>query len=246
MCFTPLIIAHRGLSSRFPENTMRSIREALRLQVDAIEIDVRATKDGVLILMHDETVDRTTDGRGAVGELTWSEILRLDAGSWMSPDFAGEQVPRLDEVLTEVAGRVVLHIEVKAPETVRRIVHTVKLHNAEEWVVIASFHKEALARSRQLEPRIPVTLIAGPREVERGGGIKTLIFRGVALGACGLALLHSLITRDLTHYARARNMSLEAWTVNDASEARRLADAGVGAIVTDAPDHIAAALRMGE
>jgi glycerophosphoryl diester phosphodiesterase len=110
---------------------MRSIREALRLQVDAIEIDVRATKDGVLILMHDETVDRTTDGRGAVGELTWSEILRLDAGSWMSPDFAGERVPRLDEVLTEVAGRVVLHIEVKAPETVRRIVHTVKLHNAE-------------------------------------------------------------------------------------------------------------------
>ncbi len=246
MCYTPLVIAHRGLSSRFPENTMRSIREALRLRVDAIEIDVRSTKDGVLILMHDETLDRTTDGRGAVGELTWSEISRLDAGSWMSPDFAGERVPRLDEVLAEVAGRVVLHIEVKEPATVRRIVHTVKLHKAEEWVVIASFHEEALTRSRQLEPRIPVTLIAGPLQVERGGGPENLIFRAVARGACGLALHHSLITRDLTHYARARNMSLVAWTVNDPSEARRLAEAGVGAIVTDAPDNIAAALRIGE
>ncbi|MEM4152119.1 MAG: glycerophosphodiester phosphodiesterase family protein, partial [Nitrososphaerota archaeon] len=97
----PLIVAHRGLSCRFPENTLRAVKEALRLGVDGVEVDVRVCRDGVVVLMHDESVERTTNGSGRVRDLTWAEIRGLDAGSWKGEEFAGERVPRLEDVLAE-------------------------------------------------------------------------------------------------------------------------------------------------
>jgi glycerophosphoryl diester phosphodiesterase len=100
-----MLIAHRGFSGRYPENTLRAFREAMKLPVDGIELDIRRTRDGVLVVIHDETVDRTTFGSGRVSELTWDELRQLDAGAWKGEEFAGERIPRLDEVLELVNKR---------------------------------------------------------------------------------------------------------------------------------------------
>ena len=93
------VIAHRGASAERPENTMSSFRRAAELEADRIELDVQLTRDGQVVVFHDADLDRTTDGSGPLTEHTWDELSRLDAGSWMSPEFAGERIPRLVEVL---------------------------------------------------------------------------------------------------------------------------------------------------
>ena len=107
-----LIIAHRGASAYAPENTLAAIRMAEKLQANMIEIDIHQTRDSVLILMHDYTLDRTTDGSGRIKNKLWSGIEGLDAGSWFDPAFEGEPVPSLEQVLNHVKGRVPLLIEV--------------------------------------------------------------------------------------------------------------------------------------
>jgi len=121
------VAAHRGGSLSHPENTLAAFCEALRLGAAMIECDLRATRDGAVVVMHDETVDRTTDGHGRVADLSFDEIRRLDAGSWKGPAFAGERVPELDEVLEVVPRDVWLNLQVKpkepvAAEVARRVV----------------------------------------------------------------------------------------------------------------------------
>ncbi|MFN4179863.1 MAG: glycerophosphodiester phosphodiesterase, partial [Armatimonadota bacterium] len=159
----PMVIAHRGFSGRYPENTLRSFREALNLSVDAIELDVRRTKDGILIVIHDETVDRTTDGKGHVRDLTWSEIQKLDAGSWKGSEFAGERIPKLEEALELVSGQKVVFLEIKEPETTEQIVETLRQLDAFSWVKIGSFHPQAIATAKKLEPEISSSLIGGAK-----------------------------------------------------------------------------------
>ncbi len=239
----PLVIAHRGFSAKYPENTLRSIREALKLPVDGVEVDVRRSRDGVLVLMHDEAVERTTNGRGLVGRLSWAELRSLDAGAWMGEEFAGEPVPRLEEALSEVAGRAVLHIEIKEPGIESQVIRTVKDCDAQESVVIASFLEESLRAVKTLEPASPLTLIAGPREASRWGGAKPLVYRVITNGASCLALHYSLITTELATYAKRRNVALMAWTINDPNDAKRLAEQRVDALATDHPDEIIRALE---
>ena len=111
----PLIAAHRGASKYAPENTMAAFRLAETMGANFIELDVRATRDGRLIALHDETVDRTTNGKGRAGELTFGEIRRLDAGGWFSPAFRGERIPSLEEVLDRFGGGIGLILELKQP-----------------------------------------------------------------------------------------------------------------------------------
>src|SRR5690348_10584821 len=99
------ILAHRGASGYAPENTHAAFELACQMRADAIETDFRLTRDGVLVLVHDERVDRTTDGSGSVSELTWEQLARLDAGAKFRPDFAGERIPRVDEFLDRYVGR---------------------------------------------------------------------------------------------------------------------------------------------
>jgi len=136
----PMVVAHRGFSGRFPENTLRSFREALQLPIDAVELDVRRTKDGVLVVIHDPTVDRTTNGRGRVADLTWDELQRLDAGAWKGSEFVGERIPRLEEVLKLIDGCVVVFVEIKEVGTEADIVATLGRLDAFDWVKIGSFH----------------------------------------------------------------------------------------------------------
>src|SRR5262245_38762797 len=122
----PYMLAHRGASAYAPENTAAAFERAIGLRSDGIETDVRASRDGVLVLMHDERVDRTTDGEGKVDELSFAELQRLDAGSPFNPRFAGERVPTVDAFLDRHGGRLPLCLEVKQSGVEERLVEMVR------------------------------------------------------------------------------------------------------------------------
>ncbi|MEM1923290.1 MAG: glycerophosphodiester phosphodiesterase family protein [Nitrososphaerota archaeon] len=243
MCKRPLIVAHRGYSGLYPENTLIAVKEAVKLGVDGVEIDVRVTGDGVLVLMHDESVDRTTNGKGKVRDLGWSEIKTLDAGSWKSLKFSGEPVPTIDEVLAETVGRVVLHIEIKELGIEQQVIESVKQAGGREWVLITSFYPEVISRAKKIEPSIPCSLIIGwlsDAEKSRRG---EPVHRALNCGANALALYKGRATHEIISYAHKRLLSTAVWTVNEISEAKAFTDMGADAIVTDYPDTMLNYLR---
>ena len=155
----PLVIAHRGRSGVAPENTLEAFRRAIDAGADAIELDVRLTKDGHVAVIHDRWVDRTTSGTGVIGKLTLAEIKEFDAGSWFGPDFKSARVPTLDEVFEEVPRSFPVNVELKVRNHVVKhrasaVVETVLRHRRLESTTVASFNPLALRASRRLEPRI--------------------------------------------------------------------------------------------
>ena len=165
----PLYIAHRGVSARFPENTLSAFNGAVDAGAHMIELDVSLSRDRRLIVIHDDTVDRTTNGSGAVRALTLEELGRLDAGSWFAPRFKAERLPTLAQVLDAVKGRLRVNIEIK-PEAVERhgppdaverqillLVHEKKMVND---VLISSFDWRVLENLRRLDPAIAIGLLS--------------------------------------------------------------------------------------
>jgi glycerophosphoryl diester phosphodiesterase len=160
----PLISAHRGFSADAPENTIASLEAALAAGADVAEVDLRMTRDGHLVLMHDRSVDRTTDGEGWVSELTLDEVRRLDAGSWFGPAFAGVRVPTLEEVLRWSAGRLGFLLELKnyperQPAFVHQVIATIEACSAEGFVLVAGFDHVTLAEVKQRRPTWPIEMI---------------------------------------------------------------------------------------
>jgi glycerophosphoryl diester phosphodiesterase len=237
-----MLIAHRGFSGRYPENTLWAFREAMKLPVDGIELDIRRTRDGVLVVIHDETVDRTTFGSGRVSELTWDELRQLDAGAWKGEEFAGERIPRLDEVLELVNGQTVLHLEIKEPGTEKQIAETLRRYDAIGWVKLASFHPVALKATRQVAPDASLVLIGGPRIGADDDTFRQFVRDALSNGANALSVHHSVITKERVRYCHQRYLFIGAWTVNDAELARQLVAMGVDAIASDFPDLVASVL----
>jgi glycerophosphoryl diester phosphodiesterase len=160
----PLISAHRGFSAKAPENTIAALEAALAAGADVAEVDLRMTRDGHLVLMHDRLVDRTSDGQGPVSELALDEIQRLDAGSWFRPEFAGTCVPTLEEALRWSAGRLGFLLELKNyPERqsafVDQVVATIEACAAQGFVLIAGFDHVTLAEVKHLRPSWPLEMI---------------------------------------------------------------------------------------
>src|SRR5699024_7462523 len=143
-------IAHRGASGHAPENTIAAFDKAFEMKADYIEIDVQMTHDGELIVIHDTTVDRTTDGTGAVSDFTFEEIQQLDAGSWFSEEFAGEQIPTFEEILDTYRGKIGLLIELKSPELYpgieEKVADALKERNMDQpnnqKIIIQSFNQD--------------------------------------------------------------------------------------------------------
>jgi glycerophosphoryl diester phosphodiesterase len=154
-CGHPLAIAHRGYSARFPENTLAAFRGAMEAGCDMIELDVTLTQDRRVVVIHDDRLERTTDGRGRVRDHGLAAISALDAGSWFDPKFAGERVPELSAVMALVSGRCLLNIEIKAgafepdgpPDAIeRQVVDLAHGHGALGWVLVSSFEPRFLER----------------------------------------------------------------------------------------------------
>ncbi len=151
----PLVVAHRGASSLAPENTMAAVRKALELNVDIIEIDVHRSYDGELVVIHDDTVNRTTSGKGRVKDFTLDELKKLDAGRWFKLSFWGERIPTLREVLEETKDKTVLLIELKGERTEVRTVELVRELGMEDQVIIQSFDFQQVQKVKQKAPEIP-------------------------------------------------------------------------------------------
>lgn len=231
------VIGHRGAAARAPENTLAGLRRARELGATWVEFDVKLTADGVPILMHDETLDRTTNGRGPVSARSWNEVARLDAGSWFGPEFAGERVPPLNEVLA-LLGALGLgaNIEIKpcpgrAAETGRVVAAAVR----EEWPphlappLLSSFWPEALRAAQAVAPDLPRGLLV--REPPAGWHAWL-----ESLGCAGLHASHRALTPDLCAAVKAVGFLLLAYTVNDPRRARQLWSWGVDAVFSDAPE----------
>lgn len=217
------IVAHRGASAYKPENTVRAVRRALEMGADAVEVDVRLSADGYPVVIHDETVDRTTNGSGRVDELTLSALRQLDAG-------LGEKIPLLGEVLEEVKGRAVLFVELKLPEVADKAVAEVVERDMLDDVLFISFFPEALIRVRELVPSSHIGLIY----FKPPGGI----LEAKRLRADAVLPKYNMATEKAVKFAKRLKLYVVAWTVDDPSLALRLKQRGVDAVATNAPDKL--------
>lgn len=233
----PLVISHAACKGHAPENTLAGIRAALDLGVDAIEIDVQCTADRVPVLMHDDTVDRTTNGAGAVAGLTLAQLRTLDAGCRaFDGRFAGERIPTLAETLEHTRGRCLLIVEIKAADIEREVVEVIG--GAADEVMVWSFRPEVVQRIRTLAPAIPCVLLSPPL----AGAPEGLFRRALAIGQQGVSVYHTSVDGALVRAAALRGLTVFTWTADEPSDHRRLVDAGVAGIVTNVPDVLARAL----
>jgi glycerophosphoryl diester phosphodiesterase len=235
------VIAHRGAPRHAPENTLAAFRRAAGDGADAIELDARLTSDGAVVVLHDSTLDRTTDGTGPVSAHSLTEVKRLDAGLRFSPGFAGERIPLLEEVFEAVGRRLLINIELKVLDTLSSglgpdTVKAVRAHSMADQVVISSFNPFALRRAKQAGPEIECALLLAN---DLPGWMRWGVTRRYSRAD---GLHPDFVMADETYVARARKHGLpvRVWTVDDEARMRRLIALGVDAIITNVPDALAA------
>jgi glycerophosphoryl diester phosphodiesterase len=233
----PLVIAHRGSSAHAPENTLAAFQLAAEQGADAIELDVDLTRDGQAIIMHDATIDRTTNGQGRVADLTLEEIWRVDAGTWKSAAFKGERVPLLVEVFAAVGQRVLINVEVKSTSlrsngVEAKVAALVQQHDLFERVIISSFNPLALRRIKRIAPRLACGLLYAPDLpiYLRRAWLAPLIPHLEARH-----LHHSQVRQALVTKWHARGQRVNVWTVNDAATLRAMTQVEVDGIIGDDP-----------
>ncbi|HEY8491332.1 MAG TPA: glycerophosphodiester phosphodiesterase [Dehalococcoidia bacterium] len=228
----PLVIAHAACKGHAPENTLAGLRAALSLRVDAIEIDVRGSRDGVPVLMHDETVDRTTNGTGPVRGLTAAELAALDAGN-------GEPVPTLAQALAAVGRDARLFVEIKEPGVEEAVLREIRRAGAAD-AAIHSFSRRVIARVKELAPRFPCALITGDLPPE---GRERFFADALHLQAEAVSVHYSSLDAETVAAAHAHDLLCFAWTADDPAEVVRLLDAGVDGVISNYPERVRDALR---
>ncbi|MEE2659603.1 MAG: glycerophosphodiester phosphodiesterase family protein [Candidatus Latescibacterota bacterium] len=242
----PLRIAHRGASGTglAPENTLAAFEKAIQLGVDAIEIDVHATSDGEIVVIHDSTLDRTTDRSGSIDQFTRDEVRAADAGGWVNPRFRGERVPTLVEVLDLARHRVVVVIEIKADSIAERVLKTADDLVAQDQIVIQSFSAETVRRVNVLDSGTPTALLVGKLStVPSRVHARRLVRQVLEVGANTLNVWQAALTPALLEELRKRGVSVWTWTVDDAVILRDVVELGVQGILTNYPDRLNAVLE---
>jgi glycerophosphoryl diester phosphodiesterase len=230
----PLVTSHAACKGHAPENTLAGIDAALRLGADAIEIDVHCTSDGVPVLIHDETVERTTDGTGNIHDMTLDVTRTLDAGArQFVPQFQGSPIPTLAEVLELTRGRVLLQIEIKQRDIEERVAQAVRDAGAIADCEVHSFWPQVVQQMRAVEPRMACALLTDGRRV-----VDWHDFFGFALSlnAQGVSVYHSWATPELVRKGQKRGLTFMVWTVDDEADMRNMVDAGVDSICSNFPD----------
>ncbi len=233
----PLFIwAHRGASAEAPENTLAAFRLAEEAGADGIEMDVHLTRDGHPVIIHDDTVDRTTDGRGRVQWLSLRQVRRLDAGSWFAPEFAGEKVPILEEVLAWAKGRLRLNLEIKASAAGRAVLERLR-DFPDCQVVISSFDHSLLEELRRKAAELPLAFLIDSRHWRRG------LKRASACAAESINPRFSLVSQPLVASSHRLGLAVYPWTVDDGQVLRRLRRAGIDGIFSNCPAQARQALH---
>lgn len=237
---TPWIIAHRGASGHAPENTFAAFERAVQLGAVFIETDLQLTRDARFVAIHDASLERTTNGRGAVRDHTLAELRQLDAGMWFDRQYMDQRIPTLDEILEFASQQdVVFYLEIKY-DSAWGMHHALvgalgKAENAARTIVI-SFDPATLASVRRLEPAIMIGLLV---ENATGDPVKAAL----EVGARQLCPRADLVTPELVERAHRADLHVVAWTINDADKMRAAIDTGVNGIMTDLPDRLRAVVE---
>jgi glycerophosphoryl diester phosphodiesterase len=232
----PAIIAHRGASAHAPENTLAAFRLALEHGADGIELDAKLTADEQVVVIHDQTVERTTGASGSVKEMTLAQLKSLDAGSFFDSMYAGEPIPTLEEVFDGIGSRALINIEITNYNSVNdalpdKIADLVIRHHMEGTVLFSSFHPQNLLRIKRRLPQTPVAILTLPGR--SGWLLRSEIGRFFAP-----RFIHPYYT-DISEKGLAwehrRRRRVNVWTVNDPEAIRRLFKMGIDGIITDDP-----------
>lgn len=242
----PLVFGHRGAKDYAPMNTLPAFALAAEQGADGIELDVHLTRDGHVVVVHDFTVDATTNGSGRVTEMTLDELKALDAGSWFGDAFRGVTIPTLDEVFEAVGDSLLVNVEIKskAVETdgvEQAVADVIARHDMTRRVIVSSFNPLTLNRFRDILPQVPIGFL-----YQAGMSIDTEeVMKQLGLKHEARHPHHSMIDAAYMAWAITEGYRVNAWTVNDAARAVELRELGVDAIITDAPDVILQAVRGG-
>ena len=232
----PIVIAHAAAAGEAPANTLAGVRASLA-NAEAMEIDLHLCADRVPVLLHDHTLDRTTNLSGPVADVPLADLARADAGE-------GEPVPSLAEVLGLAAGRIDVMCELKVapdhaeegPALLDATLDVIRRHGAESWTALHSFDHDLVERARARAPEIDAAFIVAPMG---GAGLKTLCSRAAEQGVSAISLFHAVVGPHASDATRDHGLQLWAWTADTPADWTRLAEAGVDGIITNQP----AALR---
>jgi glycerophosphoryl diester phosphodiesterase len=244
----PEVIAHRGGAGQWPGETLFAFEQALKLGVDVIEMDVHSTADGVLVLLHNPSVDETTDGKGPVHKFKLTELQKLDAGYRWTADgektfpFRGKgiHVPTLEEILLRFPDqRMNIEIKQTSPDIVEPFAAMIRQHKMEDKVLVASFSHSALTQFRRICPEV-ATSASGVELAKFVALTKLLPGAAKAPGTDAIQVKSKLsflpiITKKVVRASHDRNLPIHGWTVNDLKDMRRLISLGVDGIITDFP-----------
>jgi glycerophosphoryl diester phosphodiesterase len=235
-----LVWGHRGARAYAPMNTIPSFELALKQGADGVELDTHLTKDGKLIVLHDFTVDSTTNGKGLAKDMTLADIKALDAGSSFSPEYKGIRIPTLDEVFEAVGKKLFINVEIKSETqdtdgVEQAVADCITRHNLTQSVIISSFNPLALKRYRAIQPEVPIGYLYSP----------DYNFSSQMEGFPHEARhpQDQMIDATYMEWAKKHNYRVNTWTVNDPARATTLYKLGVDAIITDKPDVIIEAVR---
>jgi glycerophosphoryl diester phosphodiesterase len=240
-----IIIGHRGASGHAPEHTFASYQRALEIGVDYLEQDLQMTSDGVLVVMHDPTLDRTTSCSGLVIEHSLEQVKACDAGSWFAPQFATERVPTLRELFERYGRNVNYYIETKNPEEAPGMEEKLlelldefglRARAASDWqVLIQSFSRDSLLKLHAIDDRLPLIQLI---EDEHDSAAIRAMLPGIAEFAVGIGPSRTSVDAELVAAVHEHGLVVHPWTVNDPAEIRRLIALGVDGMFTDFPDRV--------
>lgn len=225
-----LIIAHRGASRAAPENTLAAMKKAMELGADYAELDACETKDGEIVLMHDEKLERTTGQKGMIWEYSLPELKEFEAGSWFGEEFGGEPIPTLQEVMNLVKGKMKLNIEIKVfgheHSIAQNVVDIIRAENFEDECMVTSFDREIIEEVKNIAPELTTGFIFGE-------GCKENVFDG---NWDALSCDRQILDKDLVKKAKESGKRIYVWTVNHPGEMKKLIDLKVDGLITDVPD----------
>ena len=226
------VIAHRGGASWAPENTLPAFQKSIDRKVEFLEIDVRLTKDKQVVIMHDADVDRTTNGKGDVEDLTLAQIKNLDAGSKFSSEYKNTRVPTLEEVLSLCKDKIKVYVEIKHEDAIPQTVELIKKYNMVDKVVVMSFTSDHVIEAKRLEPGLVTAKLFAIPPVTSFEKIKS------AYKVSQVIFLSKLLFNSMVESAHKASLGIMSYTVDEADTAQKLISWKLDGIITNKPDMV--------
>lgn len=233
-----LNIAHRGFSGIYPENTMLAFRKAIEVGADGIETDLQMTHDGVIVICHDEKIDRTTNGIGFISQYNYDELCKFDAGVKFSQDFSGEQIPTLDEFLDYAKDKnILINMELKNSiinydGLEKKVIDKIYEYKLEKHVIISSFNHYSMVKVKEYNPNIKTGLLCAATLCNAGKYVKDV----------GADAIHpffpSVMDKSIVNEIKNERIKINTYTVNEIKYMNKLISLGVDGIITNYPDKL--------